>query len=67
MIMFFSGSTNGESLPERVLCKDKPGVMLTFWEIDGRRGDTIKRFDRHAIRRKKERAESKSRKSAKRA
>jgi hypothetical protein len=54
MIMFYSGSTNGESLPERVLCKNKPGVMLTYYEMDieSRRGDTIKRFERHAQQRK---------------
>jgi len=52
MILFYSGSTSGESLPERVLEHNQPGVMLTFWEMHEKRGDTIRRFERHAAKRK---------------
>lgn len=47
MILFYSGSTSGESLPERVLAKINPGVMLTYWEMKEKKGDTLKRFGRH--------------------
>lgn len=56
MILAYSGSTSGESLPERVLgLKDPPlpAVMLTYYEIYQGRGDTLRRFKRHAKRRKK--------------
>jgi hypothetical protein len=53
MILFFSGSTSGESLPERVLYEHSPGVMLTYFEMHQKRGDTIRRFERHARKRKK--------------
>jgi hypothetical protein len=52
MILFYSGSTSGESLPERVLETHQPGVMLTYWEMYEQRGDTIRRFERHVAKRK---------------
>lgn len=66
MILFYSGSTSGESLPERVLHDSNPGVMLTYYEMHLGRGDTIRRFERHAKQRRKEkkRAERESRRTA---
>lgn len=55
LVLFFSGSTSGDSLPERALEKRRPGVMLTYWEIHIGRGDTLKRFQRHATRLQEER------------
>jgi hypothetical protein len=55
MIIYYSGSTSGESLPERALLErphPQPAIMLTFFEIDAGRGDTLRRFERHAKRRK---------------
>lgn len=54
MILFYSGSTAGDSLPERALYEDAPAVMLTFFEMYEKRGDTIRRFERHAQKRKEE-------------
>jgi len=64
MLMFFSGSTSADNQPEVALCDIKPGVMLTYWELDGKRGDTTRRFERHDKQRKD--SARKSRKSAKR-
>jgi len=50
IILFYSGSTSGESLPERVLAKAEPGIMLTYWEMRENKGDTLRRFIRHAQR-----------------
>lgn len=47
MVLFYSGSTSGESLPERVLVDINPGVMLTYWEMRENKGDTLRRFKRH--------------------
>ena len=47
MVLFYSGSTSGESLPERVLANIDPGVMLTYWEMKENKGDTLRRFKRH--------------------
>jgi hypothetical protein len=56
MVLFYSGSTSGESLPEQAL-KDKsngqgPDIMLTFYEVYEMRGDTKTRIFRHIKRRK---------------
>lgn len=55
MILFYSGSTSGKSLPEQAL-RDKnngegPDIMLTFFEIYTQRGDTKTRLFRHVKRR----------------
>lgn len=56
-IKFFSGSTTFDNTPEHVLSvwrPELPGVMLTYWELegDGKKGDTIQRFQNHKMRRK---------------
>jgi hypothetical protein len=58
MLLFYSGSTSGESLPEQAL-KDKhngkgPDIMLTFYEVYEMRGDTKTRIFRHIKRRGKQ-------------
>lgn len=52
MHLFFSGSTSGKSLPEQCLFDQKPDIMLTFYEIHAKKGDTKTRFLRHESRRK---------------
>jgi hypothetical protein len=59
MIIYYSGSTSGESLPERALANDDPAIMLTFWEIFEGKTDTKGRFNRH-----KERIHAKSKSRA---
>jgi hypothetical protein len=50
--LFYSGSTSGKSLPEQAL-RDKPcDLMLTFFEIITKRGDTKTRFFRHERKRR---------------
>jgi hypothetical protein len=67
MILFISGSTHGDSIPERNSHELKPDIMLTYWELTPLgRPDlyTQKRVQAHlAKRRKKSHAKSRSRKS----
>ena len=67
MILYYSGATSGESLPERILCDKRMGVMLTYWEMHGQKGDTTKRFERHSEQRlaKLEKKKNKKRKNNK--
>lgn len=58
MILFYSGSTSGESLPERALAESEPGIMLTYWEMREKKGDTLKRFGRHVQRKEQQDNES---------
>lgn len=51
VILYYSGSTSGISLPERALAADKPAIMLTYWEIHYKKGTTATRFKRHSARR----------------
>lgn len=56
LILYYSGSTNGESLPEQALKEKNDGkgadIMLTFYEIINVRGDTKSRMFRHIKKRK---------------
>lgn len=63
MILYYSGMTSGNSLPERALVDVHPAIMLTFWEIHGNRGDTKRRFFKHLKRRKAALKKSKGKKS----
>lgn len=63
MILFYSGMTCGESLPERALAAVNPAIMLTYYEIHEKRGDTLKRFMSHANRRRAELKAKKKRKT----
>ncbi len=47
MILFYSGTTSGESLPERVFEKEGAEIMITYWEIDEKRGDAARRLKKH--------------------
>lgn len=61
MILFYSGSTTVDNTPEHVLAHKNPGIMLTYWEMDGegKNYDTRRRFANHCKRRKKEKKERK--------
>jgi hypothetical protein len=52
MKLFYSGSTSGESLPEQALRDVPASIMLTWYEIYEKRGDTKTRFFRHERRRR---------------
>lgn len=44
MRIFYSGNLSGESLPEILIAKDKPFIMLTYYELhEGNKG-TRNRF-----------------------
>lgn len=50
VVMAFSGHPCKGAIPEEILEKDKPSIMLTFWELygDGRPAKfTQDRFDSH--------------------
>ena len=47
MIIYYSGGSANIDLPERVLEKQKPGVMLTYYEIYTKQRGTINRLERH--------------------
>ena len=47
--LFYSGSSSGRSLPEIALIDDKPDLMLTYYEIREKKGNTQTRFNRHVI------------------
>lgn len=50
--LFYSGSTSGESLPEQALKHIPASLMLTFFEVITKRGDTKTRFFRHERKRR---------------
>ena len=54
MILFFSGSGANYHRPEQALADYNPAVMLTYFEIRERNSMTIKRFERHLERRRKQ-------------
>ena len=47
--LFYSGSSTGRSLPEQALMNENPppDLMLTYYEIREKKGNTITRFNRH--------------------
>lgn len=53
MIMFFSGSGSKEHRPEVILADRDPGVMLTYYAVFTKEGETVKRMNGHIKRRKK--------------
>lgn len=57
MILYYSGSSTYDNIPEHVLQEEEPGVMLTYWEMEGegRKKDTVVRFENHCARRKEKR------------
>ena len=62
MIIFYSGRISKVYLPEQILGHNKPGVMLTYYEIHEKQGDTIKRFQRHCERKTKKGKKNEKRK-----
>ncbi len=60
MILAFSGQSNWESIPERVLHDKKPAVMINYLEINERVTAAPRRFKKHKKRRRKQNAEDRS-------
>lgn len=62
MNIFYSGRISKVYLPEQVLGPNEPCVMLTYYEIHDKQGDTIRRFHRHVERKSKKGKKNEKRK-----
>ena len=47
MIFFFSGHSSNDTIPEKAIRKESPGVMLTFYDIHKRTRKVMDRFKKH--------------------